>query len=56
LYRDSARTQVWGNTPATDTVNGTGALQTITVYGCVIPQTTPAAGTYTSNVLATITF
>ncbi|NOV22055.1 spore coat U domain-containing protein [Cupriavidus necator] len=58
LYRDSARAQVWGNTPATDTISGTGngTAQTIPVYGRVPPQTTPAAGAYTSTVTATITF
>ncbi|MDR5760210.1 MULTISPECIES: spore coat U domain-containing protein [unclassified Caballeronia] len=58
LYRDAARTLIWGQTVATDTVAGTGngAAQTLTVYGRVAPQTTPAAGTYTSTVTATITF
>lgn len=58
LFRDTGRTQNWGNTPATDTVSGSGngSAQSITVYGRVIPQTTPAAGAYSSNVIATITF
>ncbi|RZT39465.1 Csu type fimbrial protein [Cupriavidus agavae] len=58
IYRDSNRTQVWGNTPGTDTVGGTGsgAAQTLTMYGRVPPQTTPAAGTYTTTVTATINF
>lgn len=58
LYSDSAHTQVWGNTIGTNTVTGTGtgAAQTLTVYGRVPSQTTPAAGTYTSTVTATITF
>lgn len=58
LYRDAARTQIWGNTPGTDTVAGTGngAAQTLTVYGRVPPQTTPAAGAYTTNITATINF
>ncbi|CAJ0733429.1 Csu type fimbrial protein [Ralstonia mannitolilytica] len=58
LYRDMARTQIWGNTVGTDTVTGTGTgtAQTLTVYGRVPPQNTPAAGTYTSTVTATITF
>ena len=44
LYSDSGRTTVWGNTIGTDTVAGTGngAAQTLTVYGRVPPQTTPA--------------
>ncbi|MDR5800302.1 spore coat U domain-containing protein [Caballeronia sp. LZ001] len=58
LYRDAARTLVWGQTVGTDTVSGTGtgAAQTVTVYGRVAPQTTPAAGTYSSVVTATVTF
>jgi spore coat protein U-like protein len=58
LYRDSAHSQIWGVTVATDTQGGTGngAAQTLTVYGRVPPQTTPAAGAYTSTVTATVTF
>jgi len=58
LYRDTARTQVWGNTVSTDTVSGTGngAVQTLTVYGSVPAQTTPAAGNYTDTVQVTVTY
>jgi spore coat protein U-like protein len=58
LYRDAARTLVWGQTAGTDGLSGTGngSAQTLTVYGRVAPQTTPAVGTYTSTVTATITF
>jgi spore coat protein U-like protein len=58
LYRDSARSLVWGQTVGTDTLGGTGtgAAQTLTVYGRVAPQNTPAAGTYSSTVTTTITF
>jgi spore coat protein U-like protein len=58
LYRDSARSLTWGQTVGTDTAagTGTGAAQTLTVYGRVAPQNTPAAGTYTSTVTATVTF
>ncbi len=58
MYRDSARTQVWGNTVGTDTLSGTGsgAAQTLTVYGRVGPQTTPAPGTYTDSVTVTLTY
>ncbi|WP_227243438.1 Csu type fimbrial protein [Paraburkholderia caribensis] len=58
LYRDSARSLTWGQTAGTDTAagTGTGAAQTLTVYGRVAPQNTPAAGTYTSTVTATVTF
>jgi spore coat protein U-like protein len=58
LYRDSARTNVWGTTIGTDTsaATGTGSAANFTVYGRMPPQPTPAVGTYTSTVTATIAF
>ena len=58
LYRDSARTLIWGNTQGTNTVAGTGsgATQTLTVYGRVPAQTTPAIGSYSDTVNVTITY
>ncbi|MGH6781253.1 MAG: Csu type fimbrial protein [Sphingomonadaceae bacterium] len=58
LYRNAARTQVWGETIGTDTVSstGTGAEQTFTVYGRVPTQTTPAPNTYNDIVTATVTY
>ncbi|HVW54928.1 MAG TPA: spore coat U domain-containing protein [Rhizobiaceae bacterium] len=58
IYRDTARTQVWGNTPGTDTVAGTGngAVQNITAYGRVPAQNTPAPGVYSDVVAITVTY
>lgn len=58
IYRESTRTQLWGTTIPTDTVGGTGngAIQPLTVYGRVPPQTTPPAGLYTDTVSITITY
>ncbi len=58
LYRDTGRTQVWGNTIGTNTVAGTGNgnTQSLTVYGTVPPQTTPPAGTYNDVVIVTVTY
>lgn len=58
LYRDAGRSTIWGNTQDTDTVGGTGtgAAQTLTVYGQVPPQTTPRADTYQTTVTATVYF
>ncbi|WP_109583997.1 spore coat U domain-containing protein [Cupriavidus plantarum] len=58
IYRDAARTQIWGNTPNTDTVGGTGngTAQPFVMYGRVPAQTTPGAGAYTTTVTATINF
>jgi spore coat protein U-like protein len=58
LFRDNARTLNWGTTVGTDTLVGTGngTSQTLTVYGRVPPQTTPAAGTYNDTVAVTVTY
>lgn len=59
LYRDSAYTQVWGNTVGTDTAGGTGtgSNQNYTIYGRIAAmQTTRAPGSYSSTVTATITY
>lgn len=58
LYRNAGRTQVWGDTVATDTVSstGTGAEQVFTIYGRVPTQATPATGTYNDIVTVTVTY
>ncbi|MGX5844363.1 Csu type fimbrial protein [Mesorhizobium sp. ArgA1] len=58
LYRDTNRSQPWGNTIGTNTVagTGTGAAQNLPVYGRVPPQTTPAPGVYTDTVVVTVTY
>jgi spore coat protein U-like protein len=58
MYSDAARTVNWGNTPATDTVSGTGngSAQVLTVYGRVPAQATPAAGSYSDTVTVTINY
>jgi spore coat protein U-like protein len=58
LYRNSARTQRWGNTVGTDTVSGTGNGATLntTVYGRVPAQTTPAPGVYSDTVTISVTY
>lgn len=58
LYRDSARTQLWGETIGTDTATatGTGANQSMTVYGRVNVQGVPTPGSYSDVVTVTITY
>ena len=58
LYRDVNHTNVWGTTVLTDTVSGTGngAVQPITVFGRVPPQSTPGAGAYSDTVAVTVTY
>jgi len=58
LYQNAARSQPWGNTTGSNTVAGTGSGsgQSITVYGRVPAQTTPAPGTYSDSIIATLTY
>lgn len=57
LFRDAARTQAWSTGTGNEAVGtGTGGSQTLTVYGRVPAQATPAAGTFVDTVIATITF
>ena len=58
LYRDSARSLVWGTTIGTNTVAGTGigTGQSVTISGRVGPQSVPGTGTYSDTVIATVTF
>lgn len=58
LYRDTARTQLWGDTVNSNTIAGTGngAVQTHAVYGRVPVQTTPAAGNYADTVQVIVTY
>jgi spore coat protein U-like protein len=58
LYRDSARAQAWGDSVGTNTAaaTGSGLAQTLTVYGRVPMQTTPAPGTYSDTVVVTISY
>lgn len=58
LYKDAARSSVWGNTIGTNTLagTGTGTGQSLTVYGRVAAQSTPAAGTYSDTVVVTVTY
>ena len=58
LYQDSGHSTNWGKTDGTDTVAGTGngSAQTLTVYGQIAAQTTPAPGAYADTVNVTVTF
>jgi spore coat protein U-like protein len=58
LYRNTTRTQRWGNTLNGDTVTGggTGSTQNLTVYGRVPAQGTPSAGTYNDTITVTVTY
>ena len=58
LYQNAALTTVFGNTIGTNTETGTGtgSAQTITVYGQVPAQASPAAGSCSDVVNVTVTF
>jgi spore coat protein U-like protein len=58
IYRDAGRTQTWGSTIGTDTVasTGTGANQTIQVYGRVPVQSGLTAGAHTDVVVVNIDY
>lgn len=58
LYRDSGRSQRWGNTLGTDTSGGTGtnATQSLTIYGRVPAQPTPVRGSFSDTVIVTLTY
>lgn len=58
LYRDAARTSVWGSTIGTNTVSGIGIglFQNVTVYGRIAASQTPNADTYADTVTITLTY
>lgn len=58
LYSNSGLTTVWGNTQGTNTVSGvgSGAAQTLNVYGQVPVQTTPKPDTYQTTITATVSY
>jgi len=58
LYRDAGPANVWGNgtTGVIYSGTGNGLAQTIPVFAQVPAQSTPAAGTYSDTVTATITY
>ncbi len=57
LYRDTARTQPWGNVAGSmPSGTGTGLVQNLTVFGRVPPQSTPSPGTYSDTVVVTVTY
>ena len=56
IYKDSARTQPWGNTAGVNTATGTGPAAALTAYGQVPAQTAPAPGSYADVVGVTVTY
>lgn len=55
LYTDSAHTTVWDNSTG-ESVNGTGAAVSTTVYGLATKGQNVPTGSYADTVVATVTF
>jgi spore coat protein U-like protein len=58
LYRDSARTNIWGITTGTDTVQdvGTGASKSHTVFGTIPAAQAVPVGNYQDVITVTVTY
>ena len=57
LYSNSTRTSNWGNTsPSWVSGTGTGAAQTLTVYGQIPANQHLTSGTYTDTITATVNY
>jgi spore coat protein U-like protein len=58
MYSDAGHTVNWGNTPATDTVAGTGigSVQVSTVYGQMPAGQLVTPGAYSDTITATVTY
>lgn len=58
LYKEAARTTVWGDTVGADTVTGTGAgtPQALTVYGRAPGSQASGVGLYTDTITVTVTY
>lgn len=58
LYSDAGRSTLWGETIGVDTVAGTGsgAAQTLNVYGRIPALQALPAGTYTDTITVTLTY
>ena len=58
MFSEPTRTTNWGDDDGVDTVAGTGngAAQTLTIYGRVIPQSTPLPDTYVDTVTIEVNY
>lgn len=60
LFRDASRTLNWGNTPTTDTLDGTSSASsltnTITIYGQIPASEAVPTGSYSDTVAITVTY
>ena len=58
IYKDAARTSIWGDSLGINTNDSTGTSgnQTFTAYGRVLSQTTPAPGIYSDSIVVTVNY
>jgi spore coat protein U-like protein len=58
LYKDAARTTLWGTVAGSQSVagTGTGTQQVLNVYGRMPASQTPGAGTYNDTVIVTVAY
>lgn len=58
LYQNASHTSLWGQNSGVDTVAGTGsgALQTLTIYGRAPAQQTAPTGSYADTITVTLTY
>jgi len=56
IYRDAAATLPWGNTSGTNTASLSSGTGTLTAYGRVPAQVSPAPGSYADVVNVIITY
>lgn len=58
LYQDAARTVSWGNSAGVDTWSGSGsgAVQTLPVYGRIPAAQAAGAGSYSDTVTVTVSY
>lgn len=58
LYQEASYSSVWGNSIGSNTVSntGTGAVQTLTVYGQIAASQSVPPGSYSDTITVTVTF
>jgi len=58
MFSNSAHSTNWGNTVGADTVAGSGnnEIQTLSIYGEILPAQFVPMGSYTDTIIATLTY
>ena len=57
VYHDAGRSLDWGTSPASQTAGtGSGSAQVLTVFGRIFSPQTPATGSYSDQIVVTVTY